>query len=66
MNDEEANQIVKAAASIVIDAVVGLIQVDSHTWSNRPCQSCLDISGMIGKPFGCYKHQEDLKNRKGG
>ena len=65
MTDEEAKKIVKAAASIVIDAVIDMIQVDSHTWSNRPCQTCLAISGIIGRPFGCYKYQEDLRKRRG-
>ena len=64
MNDEEAKQIVKAAAGIVIDAVVNAIQNDGHIYGNRPCETCRAVSGIMGRPFGCYKYQEDLKKRK--
>ena len=58
MTDDEAKKIVKAAANVLMEAVLDIIQGDSHHWSDRPCQSCLTISGIIGKPFGCYKYQE--------
>lgn len=61
MTDDEAKKIAKAASNVLMDAVLGIIQGDSHHWSNRPCQSCLTISGIIGKPFGCYKYQEERK-----
>ena len=64
MTDKEAEQIIKAATNIIVDAILGMIQIDSHTWSNRPCQTCLTITGIIGKSFGCYKYQEDLRKRK--
>ncbi len=63
MNEDEAKIIVKAAASIVIDAVVGAIQNDGHVYSSRPCETCRAVSGIIGKPFGCYKYQADRKDR---
>ena len=63
MTEEEAKQIVKAAASIVIDAVVNAIQNDGHVYGTRPCETCRAVSGIIGKPFGCYKYQEDLKKK---
>lgn len=61
MTDTEAKQLVKAAASVVIDAVVDAIGHDGHQWSTRPCGTCKTVSGLIGRPFGCYKYQEDLK-----
>ena len=64
MDDVEAKQIVKAAAGIVIDAVIDAIQNDGHIYGNRPCETCRTISGIINKPFGCYKYQEDLIVRK--
>ena len=61
MTDGEAKRLIKAAANILMDAVLDIVQNDSHLWGSRPCQSCQAISGIIGKPFGCYKYQESRK-----
>ena len=61
MTDDEAKRLIRAASNILIDAVLDIIQKDSHQWSMRPCQSCQTISSIIGKPFGCYKYQEQRK-----
>ena len=58
-------QAVKAAVSIIMDRVVETIGVDGHSWSDRPCQTCKAISGMIGRPYGCYWYQA-LAPSKGG
>ena len=54
MTDEELKQIVRVEVDIIMDAVVETIGIDGHQWSGRPCQTCLAITGMIGRPFGCY------------
>ena len=28
---------------------------DVHKWSSRPCSTCLNISEIIGRPFGCNR-----------
>ena len=55
MSEEE--KIVKAAAKLLIDAILDVIQSDPHQWSSRPCGTCRTISGLIDKPFGCYEYQ---------
>ena len=59
--ENKAENLVKVAANILMEAVLGIIQNDSHQWSMRPCQSCRTISSIIGEPFGCYKYQEQRK-----
>ena len=61
MSDDDAAKIVKAAALLVIDAALNLLQGDPHSWSMRPCPTCKPISDMIGKPFGCYRYQAERK-----
>lgn len=50
---------IQAAARILMETVLKLIQNDSHHWSKRPCSTCSSISTIVGKPFGCYKYRED-------
>lgn len=65
---EESGEIIersaKAAVSIIMKSVVDIISVDGHSWSDRPCQTCRAVSGLIGEPFGCYWYQEQKKKRK--
>lgn len=63
MTDSEVKQAIKASVSIIMDAVVETIGIDGHQWSNRPCQTCLAITGLIGRPFGCYWYQDKLKKK---
>lgn len=53
---------IKEAASILMDSILSLLQEDPHGWSTRPCSTCRTISGLISRPFGCYKYAEDKKN----
>jgi len=55
----EQENIIKACANIIIDAIVNVIYTDPHQWSKRPCETCRTISAIIGKPFGCYRHQKE-------
>ena len=64
MSDDEAKKIVKAASAILTDAILGLLQGDPHSWSDRPCSTCLAITNMTGKPFGCYHYQAVKKARQ--
>jgi hypothetical protein len=57
----ETEEIIKAAASIVARAALGLFVVDQHRWSDRPCATCKQISELIGGPFGCYEYQRRKK-----
>ena len=64
MTDDEIKQMIRVASAILMDAVLDIIQRDSHQWSNRPCESCRAISGIIGRPFGCYEYQRQRNARK--
>ena len=56
--------IIQAAASVLLDAVLGALQEDPHQWSSRPCPTCLAITGIIKKPFGCYEYQRKQTERQ--
>lgn len=62
MNEQE--KIIKACANILVDTVLDVLYKDSHGWSNRPCETCRFITNIIGKPFGCYRYQQEKANRK--
>ena len=61
-NDKEMKQAVRVALDIIMDAVVETIGIDGHMWSDRPCQTCKAVSGLIGRPFGCYWYQKQKKS----
>lgn len=63
MTDDEAKQIVKAAASVLLEAVTDAIEQDSHCWSDRPCDTCRLVSTIIGKPFGCIRKAQEQRKR---
>jgi len=62
MASDDVKIIMKAGVSILIDAVLDLLQADPHQWSMRPCPTCKTITGLIGKPFGCYEFQRKNAN----
>ena len=57
MEDAEIKQMVRVQVDIIMDAVVETIGIDGHQWSDRPCQTCKAVSGLINRPFGCYWYQ---------
>lgn len=63
MDEQEAKAVIQAAANVLLDVVLRELQVDPHQWSDRPCSTCRSISGVIGKPFGCYLYAEQRKRR---
>ena len=63
MTDEELEQIVRVQVGLVMDSVIAVIGIDGHQWSDRPCQTCLAVTGLIGRPYGCYWYQA---KKKGG
>lgn len=64
MTDDEAKQIVKAAAHVLFDAASDAIYEDPHNWSARPCPTCRFVSSILGKPFGCIRYEKQ-KRAKG-
>jgi len=55
----EAKIYIQAAAQLMMDAVLRLMQDDPHQWSSRPCPTCRSVSSLVGKPFGCYEYQRN-------
>jgi hypothetical protein len=37
----------------ILEAVARLIESDPHSWSSRPCGTCISISALMNRPFGC-------------
>lgn len=46
-----------------LQVVCDLLQVDNHYWDTRPCQTCRNVTQLLGKPFGCVKKAQD-RNQK--
>ena len=62
-SDVGVEQVVKIAVGIIMDSVIAVIALDGHQWSDRPCQTCRAVTGLIGKPFGCYWYQAKKKGK---
>ena len=65
MEEKDAEKMVKSAVGVIMDSVVEVIGADGHGWSDRPCQTCLAVTGLIGRPFGCYWYQDRIKKLGG-
>lgn len=50
---ENAQVVIRAAANIVLDTALRLIQADPHQWSERGCSTCRAVTQLAGSPFGC-------------
>jgi len=52
--------IIQAAAALIVDAALKLIEADPHQWSGRPCSTCRAVTHLVGRRFGCdaYKRSE--------
>ena len=57
---ERDKELIRAAASMVIDAITDLVYADPHQWSKRPCQTGRTITELAGRPFGCDRYRERL------
>ena len=51
--ESTADEYIQAAARVLLQSVVKLIEADPHQWSKRPCGTCAAVSTIIGRPFGC-------------
>ncbi len=50
---------IRAAASVIVEAVLRLLDNDPHNWSARPCQTCKAVTSLVGRPFGCTRITEE-------
>ena len=50
--DERAAE---AAAAVLFERILDLLQNDPHQWNSRPCPTCRVISTLARRPFGCDK-----------
>lgn len=64
MSEPTTKEVIQAAASVLIDAALAALQTDNHYWSTRPCDTCRFISGIRGKPFGCYEYARQQQAAK--
>jgi hypothetical protein len=49
----------KAAALVLVDAALRVVEGDPHQFGKRPCDSCRTISRLLGRAFGCSKLNGD-------
>lgn len=42
--------LIRAAAHIMLEAILELIQDDPHQWSTRPCSTCQAVTSIVGYP----------------
>lgn len=59
-DEVKARGTIRAAARLIADAALNLIQDDPHQWSGRGCQTCKAVSTLVGRSFGCVKYVETL------
>lgn len=50
--------VIRAAANVIIEPILALLQNDPHSWSTRPCGTCRAIQSITGKSFGCYLYAQ--------
>jgi len=62
-DEQKAEEMIRAAAKMLMSAALQTIQADPHQWSDRPCQTCRAISSLAGQEFGCYLYQKQRKRR---
>jgi hypothetical protein len=51
----ETSEAVRAAATLILDAALRVLDGDGHQWSSRPYETCRFISSLYEKPFGCSR-----------
>lgn len=44
------------------EVVLKMIETDPHVFGTRPCSTCLAITELVARPFGCIKK---LRTRSG-
>ena len=54
---------IRSASSIIVEAVLRLLDVDPHDWTSRPCQTCNAVTALAGRPFGCVRAAQQGKDR---
>lgn len=53
MSEDDAKVVVQAAARVLMDAALRLLERDPHSFSPRPCSTCESVSAISGRPWGC-------------
>jgi hypothetical protein len=47
-----------------IQVAMNALYSDSHSWSDRPCNTCATVTKAIGQDFGCVRRRNDPKYRR--
>lgn len=54
-----SEDIIQAAARVLVRTTLALLQKDPHQWSTRPCATCSAISAIVGESFGCERYARE-------
>ncbi len=44
---------------ILAESMAKILEANPHQWFSQPCESCMIISNLLGRPFGCEKKMRD-------
>lgn len=42
-------------------SALDLFATDPHRFGDRPCQTCANVSKLLGEQWGCYKNRKDIQ-----
>jgi hypothetical protein len=44
---------------ILAESMAKILEANPHQWFSQPCEACMIISNLLGRPFGCEKKMRD-------
>lgn len=63
----DVDEIVQAAARVVVNVALRLLDADMHNYGTRPCSTCREVTAIAGWDFGCVRRaNEDREARRAG
>ena len=58
-----AEEVIRAAAQVLMDAVLRALDDDQHEFGSRGCATCRFVSQMAGWDFGCVRRYKRAQLR---
>lgn len=56
---------IRGTASIVVEAILRLLDEDPHDFTSRPCQTCRAVTSLAGRAFGCVRVAKSMECHHG-
>ena len=58
-----ADEIVQAAARVVVNAALRALDGDIHEYGTRGCETCRFVTQIAGWDFGCVRRYKEVQAR---